>query len=87
MGHVSSDQVRGKRLFYLLRGRTEYARKHWPRWQGVVLGILTIVIELPARWLIAAGRGQRGELKDIGEAAGRYVRYVAFRGSTSVRSG
>ena len=50
-GNVSSDQARGNRLFYLLRGRTEYARKHWPRWQAPFLGILTIVIELPVRWL------------------------------------
>ena len=85
-GNVSSDQVRGKRLFYLLRGRTEYARKHWPRWQAPFLGILTIVIELPVRWLIAAVHGQRDELKDVGEAASRYVRYVASGRSTSARS-
>ena len=35
-GRVSSEQVRGKRLFYLLRGRTEFARKHWPPWQAAV---------------------------------------------------
>jgi GT2 family glycosyltransferase len=87
MGHVSSDQVRGKRLFYLLRGRTEYARKHWPRWQAPLLVFLTIAIELPARWLIAAGRGQRAELKDVGEAASRYVGYVASGRTTSARSG
>ena len=87
MGRVSSDQVRGKRLFYLLRGRTEYARKHWPRWQAPLLEILTIVVELPVRCLVAAARGRRDEVKDVGEAASRYVRYVASGRSTSARSG
>jgi GT2 family glycosyltransferase len=76
-GQVSSDQVRGRRLFYLLRGRTEYAFKHWPRWQPPLLMLLTIVVELPVRWLVAAGRGQRDELHAVWEAATRYVRYAA----------
>jgi N-acetylglucosaminyl-diphospho-decaprenol L-rhamnosyltransferase len=77
MGQVSSDQVRGRRLFYSLRGRTEYAYKHWPRWQPPLLLFLTIAVELPVRWLVAAGRGQRDELKAVGDAASRYIRYAA----------
>jgi N-acetylglucosaminyl-diphospho-decaprenol L-rhamnosyltransferase len=85
-GHVSSDQVRGKRLFYLLRGRTEYARKHWPPWQAHVLAALTVLVELPARALVAAARGQRDELRDIGEAGSRYLGYVASERSRRSRS-
>ena len=74
---VSSDQVRGKRLFYLLRGRTEYARKHWPAWQAVLLAGLIVVIEFPVRLLLAMRRGRGQEIKDVGEAAWRYFRYVS----------
>jgi N-acetylglucosaminyl-diphospho-decaprenol L-rhamnosyltransferase len=80
MGQVSSDQVKGRRLFYLLRGRTQYAYKHWPRWQPPLLVLLTISVELPARWLVAASRGQQDELKAVREAAIRYVRYAASLG-------
>jgi N-acetylglucosaminyl-diphospho-decaprenol L-rhamnosyltransferase len=75
-GRVSSEQVRGKRLFYLLRSRTEYARKHWPRWQATVLAALILVVEFPVRWVIAAVRGRRVEARDVGEAATRYLRYL-----------
>jgi N-acetylglucosaminyl-diphospho-decaprenol L-rhamnosyltransferase len=74
---VSSDQVRGKRLFYLLRGRTEYARKHWPVWQAALLAGLILVIEFPVRLLLAIGRGRSQEIKDVSEAAWRYLRYVS----------
>jgi GT2 family glycosyltransferase len=73
---ASSEQVRGKRLFYLLRGRTEYARKHWPAWQALLLGTLILAIELPARGVIAAARGGRNEAKDIVEATRLYARYL-----------
>lgn len=76
---VSSDQVRGKRLYYLLRGRTDYARKHWPPWQAAVLVALTLTVELPVRFLLAAGRRRGQEVGDVGEAAWQYLRYVAAR--------
>ncbi len=79
-GHVSSDQVRGKRLFYLLRGRTEYAKKHWPSWQAPVLEALTLGVELPVRWALAARRGGRGEMKEVGEATRRYAAYCVAAG-------
>jgi N-acetylglucosaminyl-diphospho-decaprenol L-rhamnosyltransferase len=86
MGRVSSEQVLGKRLFYLLRGRTEYAHKHWPRWQAPVLALMTIAVEFPARLLVAAGHGDRGELRGVGEAARDYVHYVVVGRVTSSRS-
>lgn len=75
-GHVSSGQVRGRRLFYLLRSRVKYARKHWPAWQAVLLAILQAAVELPVRAVVAAGRGRREELREIGQAARLYVRYL-----------
>ena len=77
VGRVSSEQVRGKRVFYLLRSRTEYARKHWPRWQSTLLATLILLVEFPARGLVAAA-GRGGTVKEVGEAAWRYVRYLVL---------
>jgi N-acetylglucosaminyl-diphospho-decaprenol L-rhamnosyltransferase len=77
VGRVSSDQIPGRRLFYLLRSRTEYARKHWPRWQAPALAALILTIEFPVRCIVALGRRRSDNVKEIGEAAGRYARYLA----------
>jgi N-acetylglucosaminyl-diphospho-decaprenol L-rhamnosyltransferase len=74
--HVSSDQVPGQRLFYSLRGRTEYARKHWPRWQAALLSAMTVAVELPARGVSAALRLRAGGVTDVGQAAALYARYL-----------
>jgi GT2 family glycosyltransferase len=84
-GNVSSEQVRGKRLFYLLRGQTEYAHKHWPSWQPRVLALLILTVELPVRWSVAATRGSRQERKDVSQAARRYLAYVTVGRSDAVR--
>jgi GT2 family glycosyltransferase len=78
VGRVSSEQVRGRRLFYLFRSRTEYARKHWPRWQGVLLSMLMLFVECPVRSAVTTARGRPGEVKQVGEAALRYARYLAL---------
>ena len=75
-GRVSSEQVRGERLFYLLRSRTEYARKHWPPWQVVLLSAVQLVVELPVRAIVSSGRRRREEAKEIGRAAWLYIRYL-----------
>lgn len=80
-GGASSEQVRGRRLFYLLRSRTEYARKHWPRWQATVLVALMLFVEFPVRSLVALSTKGRGDsLASVGEAALRYARYLARGG-------
>lgn len=76
---VSSEQVLGRRLFYLLRSRSEYARKHWPGWQGSLLPMLIVLIELPARATTAVFRGRGREAQQVGLAAGLYLRYVGQR--------
>ncbi len=48
-GSASTEQVRDFRLYHSLRSRLIYARLHWPRWQAVVLPVLALGIELPAR--------------------------------------
>jgi GT2 family glycosyltransferase len=79
IGRVSSEQVLGKRIFYLLQSRTEYARKHWPRWQASVLAFLMLVVEFPVRSVMAAIQRRPHELKHLGEAALLYGRYLLGR--------
>jgi N-acetylglucosaminyl-diphospho-decaprenol L-rhamnosyltransferase len=78
---VSSEQVRAQRLFYLLRSRTEYARKHWPAWQVPLLAALILTVELPARAVVASVRRRRDELSEIGKATWLYARYALGRES------
>jgi N-acetylglucosaminyl-diphospho-decaprenol L-rhamnosyltransferase len=77
--HASSDQVLGKRLFYGLRSRTEYARKHWPAWQAVVLVVLTFAIEIPVRAAQALLGRRRAQLAALAEATRLYARYTTGR--------
>jgi GT2 family glycosyltransferase len=48
-GNVSSRQIRGKRLFYSLRSRHQYAERHWSRRKQRALLLTEFGIELPAR--------------------------------------
>lgn len=47
--NVSSNQVRGTRLYHSLCSRLLFAYQHWPRWQANVLVVLTLTVELTAR--------------------------------------
>jgi N-acetylglucosaminyl-diphospho-decaprenol L-rhamnosyltransferase len=76
---TSTMQVRGRRLFYLLRSRTQYARKHWPAWQAALLAGLILAVELPVRAIVSALRGRRDELREVGQAARLYAWYLAAR--------
>jgi GT2 family glycosyltransferase len=78
-GRVSSEQVRGRRLFYLIQSRTEYARKHWPAWQAATLPVLMLVVEFPVRSVVALARGRTSEVRDVAEATARYARYLLVR--------
>jgi N-acetylglucosaminyl-diphospho-decaprenol L-rhamnosyltransferase len=54
--NVSSDQVLDVRLYHSLRSRLIYARRYWPRWQAILLAVLTLGAELPARLVMALTR-------------------------------
>jgi hypothetical protein len=82
---VSSGQVPAKRTFYLLRSRTEFARKHWPAWQAVVLATMIVVVELPVRLVLAAGRGRESEMRDVASAARDYLSYLVRPGFDPAR--
>jgi N-acetylglucosaminyl-diphospho-decaprenol L-rhamnosyltransferase len=64
-GGVSSGQVKATRLFYSLRSRMLYGFKHYNRAQAILLVLITVVLEFPARLLHAAVRGSFQELKEI----------------------
>jgi N-acetylglucosaminyl-diphospho-decaprenol L-rhamnosyltransferase len=68
-GNVSSNQIRGTRLYHLLRSRLLFAYEHWPRWQAGVLVVLTLSVELAAR-LVEAGRRRDGS--DLSAVAAAY---------------
>ena len=60
VGNVSSKQVRDLRLYYSLRSRLLFARKHWSRRQANALLALTVAVELPIRLVRALTAGDRG---------------------------
>jgi N-acetylglucosaminyl-diphospho-decaprenol L-rhamnosyltransferase len=72
-GGVSSDRFRATRLYYSLQSRTEFARKHWPRWQGAALVALILGIEIPARLAVAVAR--KG-VRDTARGSLLYARYI-----------
>lgn len=72
-GNVSSDQVRGPRLYHSLRSRLLFAYVHWPRRQADVLVVLTFTIELAARLARAAQRRSRSDLSATGTAYSRLL--------------
>ena len=61
-GGYSTDQVRSARLFYLLRSRLLYARKHWRRMESVVLWVLTFTVVLLGNLTMAITRWSSRDL-------------------------
>lgn len=71
--NVSSEQVRDVRLYHSLRSRLLYARRYWPRWQAILLAVLTLCVELPARLTIAVLRRRRSDISATASAFGMLV--------------
>jgi N-acetylglucosaminyl-diphospho-decaprenol L-rhamnosyltransferase len=67
-GNVSSNQVRGTRLYHYLRSRLLFAYEHWPHWQAGVLVVLTLGVELTARVLRAGWRRDGSDLAAVAAA-------------------
>lgn len=79
-GGASTDQVRGRRLGYLLCSRSRYAYRHWPARQARLLVALSLSVELTARISRAVLRGSRTELRDTAAGYTDYVRWLLRRG-------
>jgi hypothetical protein len=62
-GGGCSNQVPGKRLFYLLRSRILYARKHFSTVSAAVVSLVTIFIEPLSRLYLATAHGSVEELR------------------------
>jgi N-acetylglucosaminyl-diphospho-decaprenol L-rhamnosyltransferase len=71
--NVSSNQVRGTRLYHSLRSRFLFARRHWPRWQANLLVVLTLTVELTARLARAALRRSGSDVSATASAYGRLL--------------
>lgn len=67
-GGGTSDQVRGRRLFYALRSRLAYFRKHGNAGQRAVVGLSTWLLEPPARLLLLLAGRRFAELRHLAEA-------------------
>ena len=73
-GSISAGQVRDLRLYHSLRSRQLYARRHWPRGQAILLTLLTLAVELPARLTISALRRSRSDFSATVSAYRMWVR-------------
>jgi GT2 family glycosyltransferase len=73
--NVSSDKVRAKRLFYVLRSRHQYGRQHWTRWESIGMVLLSLTVELFARMATEMFRRRR---PFPAETLAGYVRYVGY---------
>jgi N-acetylglucosaminyl-diphospho-decaprenol L-rhamnosyltransferase len=65
--NVSSDQVRGRRLYYSLRSRLLFVDRHWSPWKAAALFALTFTVEPVARLTRAAVGRNRREVATVAE--------------------
>jgi GT2 family glycosyltransferase len=84
-GAGTSDQVKARRLFYVLRSRLLYAHKHFSR--GGVLAVLmaTLLVEPFSRSALALIRRSWPELKETWQGYGMLLRWLpawVFKGVT-----
>jgi len=75
-GGVSSAKARHNRLFYSLRSRHLYTRKHFSPWQHVIVTTATLAVEVPARMGRALRRRSLVELRETVAAAGLFLQYL-----------
>lgn len=73
--NVSSDKIRAKRLFYVLRSRHQYGRRHWTRRESIGMVLLSLTVELLARMVAEMFRRRR---PFPGETLAGYVMYVCY---------
>lgn len=74
--NVSARASGGRALFYSLRSRTVYARRHWPRWQARALVVFTLGVELPLR-LIWSTRASSRDRREVWQVVADYWRFVS----------
>jgi N-acetylglucosaminyl-diphospho-decaprenol L-rhamnosyltransferase len=73
--NVSSDQIPSTRIFYSLRSRLLFARRHWRRRDTAALVAMTVTVECAARLLAGTLRGSK---RDVAATVGGYSRFLAY---------
>jgi N-acetylglucosaminyl-diphospho-decaprenol L-rhamnosyltransferase len=81
VGNVSAKNSGGRALFYSLRSRTLYARRHWSTAAALILVAFTLGVETPARVLRAAFRRNLGEAIAAGRAGVSYAAFLVHPGT------
>ncbi len=84
-GGGTSDQIKARRLFYVLRSRLLYANKHFGFWGSLVTFLSTLLLEPVSRSVLALVRRSRSDLKETWQAYGMLLRWLpswVFKGST-----
>lgn len=69
-GGGTTEKVKAKRLFYSLRSRLKYGRKHFTPWQRAFLLLVTWILEPLSR---SAHLALRGRWREIGHVAEAYA--------------
>jgi GT2 family glycosyltransferase len=69
-GGGTSEQIKARRLFYALRSRVLYARKHFSWWSATAIMLATLVVEFFTRLVRALARGSFIEASDTVRAYG-----------------
>lgn len=84
-GGGTSDQIKARRLFYVLRSRLLYANKHFGFWGALVTFITTLFLEPVSRSVLALIRRSWSDLKETWQAYGMLWRWLpswVFKGLT-----
>jgi N-acetylglucosaminyl-diphospho-decaprenol L-rhamnosyltransferase len=75
--NVSTSQTRDLQVYHLVRSRTLFAYRFWPRWQATLLVFLMFTVELAARLTRAALDRNRAAIFAIARAYGWLLRDFA----------
>lgn len=84
-GGGTSEQIKATRLFYVLRSRLLYARKHFNRLEFLMVVFATLFLEPLSRSALAIGRRSWSVFKETWQAYGKlwcWLSKWAFHGET-----
>lgn len=84
-GGGTSDQIKARRLFYVLRSRLLYANKHFGFFGTLMTFVATLLLEPVSRSVMAMLRRSWSDLKETWQAYGMLLRWLpswVFKGST-----
>jgi len=80
-----SDQVKAKRLFYVLRSRIKYGFKNFNKINAIVLFVLTMFVEPFSRLLYLVISGKFSEINELVGGYYYLFRYYIFRNKSDGR--